>query len=171
MPEPVSRYNVVFSIPVAPGCCFLCRSANPANGPYVDTQKDLQWEREAVFICAACVMDMYNRLTTETVSQAVLEDIEPLPMGIVTDQVLSAVEAAFDGLRSDLLGRARLIDTGDLFPDGVVDPAPVATSNGGEVQGGISASGPVGQVSNANSKRRSNDVPSDPSDQDLGLDL
>lgn len=168
MPEPVSRFTVVSSIPVAPGCCLLCRST--VNGPFIDTQLDLKWEREAVFICLACVTDMHNRFVAEGAveqDQPVVEQTE----GIETDDALSAVEAAFDGLRDALLSRVRVIDTGDLYPHGVVDPAPVATNDAGEKQGRTRASRTSRQDDEPVSEQGPDDVPSNSGDQDLGLDL
>jgi hypothetical protein len=59
----LSQYQAEASPFQNPGYCFLCRTANPDNGPFINTRKSHVWFNEApdnardgvVYICKSCV--------------------------------------------------------------------------------------------------------------------
>lgn len=71
MSDPNGRFQVVPTPLHAPGYCFLCRGVS--NGPFVDTAMSHEWFNEApstardgvVYVCNACVREMYSALTED----------------------------------------------------------------------------------------------------------
>lgn len=157
MPEPRSRFAVMEAPMAAPGCCYLCRTANKENGPWVDTQVNKPFEG-AVYICASCIRDMYAQLP-EADNNAALLFKKAYHDGV--QSAVNVMEAAFNDLGSTLISRIGAIDTGGEFPDVTVGPPIFPPNSDGEVEGGTSADGTDKQDKRASRKQGPNDVPDD----------
>lgn len=167
---PSSRFQVVNTPARNPGYCFLCRTTNAENAPFIDTGVDHEWRFEApsshdgvVYICSACVKEMNQTLN---LSDSNVQQLLSIERQVGYQAGLEVGKAKFNEFASQFSDLAGYLDSGTDGSDAVPDKD-AGEDESGERKSSDDAGSSSGPADKHGGRKRSASVPSDSASGEL----